>query len=80
MGRTLLDEGSIVKLINGELVNKIILRLPVYRNSRVKISLANNATTTLSKFVKIPINVQGVETVIRAWLVNVKVYDLLLGV
>lgn len=80
MGRTLLDGGWMVELINKKLVNKMIPRLPVYRNSRVKISLADNATTTLSKFVRISINVQRVETVIRAWLVNMKVYDLLLGV
>lgn len=65
MGRTLLDRGLMVKLINRELVNKMTPRLPVYKNIRMKISLANNATTTLSKFVKIPVNVQGVETVFR---------------
>lgn len=55
-------------------------RPPVYRDSRVKISLANNVTTTLSKFVNILVNVQGVKTVIRAWLVDVKVYNQLLEV
>lgn len=53
MERTLLDGGSMVKLINRELVNKMIPRLPIYRDSKVKISLANDATTTLSEFVKI---------------------------
>lgn len=80
MGRTLLDEGLMVQLINRELVNKMTSRSPVYRDSRMKISLANDTTTTLSKFVKIFINVQGVKLVIRAWLTDVKIYDLLLGV
>ena len=34
----------------------------------------------LSEYVKIPVNVQGIEAIIRAWLVDVEVYDLLLGV
>ncbi|MCJ1345426.1 hypothetical protein MMC31_003633 [Peltigera leucophlebia] len=80
MGRILLDGESMIALINKELVNKMTPRPPIYRDSRVKISLANDASTTLSEFVKIPVNVQGVETVIRAWLVDMKVYDLLLGV
>ncbi|MCJ1349846.1 hypothetical protein MMC31_008088 [Peltigera leucophlebia] len=80
MEKTLLDGGPMAKLTNQEPVSKMTPRPPIYRDSRVKISLANDATTTLSKFIKIPVNVQGVETVIRPWLVDVKVYDLLLGV
>lgn len=80
MGRTLLDGKLRIALINKKLVNKMTLRPPIYRDNRVKISFTNNANITLSKFVKIPVNVQGVETVIQAWLVDMKVYDLLLGV
>lgn len=34
----------------------------------------------LSEYVKIPVNVEEVEAVLRAWLVDIRVYDLLLGV
>lgn len=69
-----------VELINKELVNKMNPRPRIYKDSKVKISLANDATTTLNKFVRISVTVQGVETVVRAWLVDVKVYDLLLEI
>lgn len=66
MEKTLLNGGSMVELINRELVGKMNPRPRIYKDSRVKISFANDATTTLSKFIKISVNVQGVETVIRA--------------
>ena len=43
-------------------------------------SLANDSITTLTEYVRIPVNVEGVEAMVKAWLVNVEVYDLLLGV
>lgn len=45
MEKTLVDGGSILKLINGELVSKMNPRPRIYKDSRVKISLANDATT-----------------------------------
>lgn len=56
------------------------LILLIYKDSRVKMSLATNIITTLSKFVKISVNVQGVKIIIRTWLINIKEYDLLLSV
>lgn len=52
----------------------------IQRDGRIRVSLANDSVTTLNKYVIIPINVEGVEAVIKAWLVDVGVYDLLLGI
>lgn len=43
-------------------------------------SLANDSVTKLDEFVIIPINVEGVEAAIKVWLVDMEVYDLLLGI
>ena len=40
----------------------------------------NDTLTTLTSFIMIPVNVKGIEAVIKAWIVNVKVYDILLEV
>ncbi len=55
-------------------------RLAIQRNGRIRVSLANDSVTTLDEYVIILINVEGVEAVIKAWLVNVEVYDLLLDI
>ena len=55
-------------------------RPKIFSDSRIKVSLANDSFTVLSEYVKIPVNVQGIEAIIRAWLVDVEVHDLLLGV
>lgn len=78
--KTLLDGGSLVELINRKLVMKTRPRPKIFSDSRIKVSLANDSVTVLSEYVKIPVNVQGVEAVVRAWLVDVGVFDLLLGV
>jgi len=46
----------------------------------IRVSLVNDSVTTLREYVLIPINVEGIEAVIKAWLIDVEVYDLLLGV
>lgn len=43
-------------------------------------NLANESVTTLEKYVVIPIDIKGVEAVMKAWLVDVEVYDLLLDI
>ncbi len=43
-------------------------------------SLANDDLTTLTEYVKIRVNFQGVEAVFKVWLVDVEFYDLLLGI
>lgn len=78
--KTLLDGGSLVELINRKLVAGMKPRPKIFSDSRIKVSLANDSFTVLSEYVKIPVNVQGIEAIIRAWLVDVEVHDLLLGV
>lgn len=80
MKKTLLNKGPMAKLTNQKPVSKMTPRLSIYKDSRVKFNLANNTNTTLSKFIKIFVNLQEVEIVIRSQLVDVKVYDLLLEV
>lgn len=45
MEKTLVGGGSLVELINGEIVSKMNPRPRIYKDSRVKVSLANEATT-----------------------------------
>lgn len=45
MEKTLVDGGSILKLINRELVSKMNPRPRIYKDRRVKIRLANDAIT-----------------------------------
>lgn len=78
--KTLLDGGSLVELINRKLVMKMRPRHKIFSDSRIKVSLANDSVMVLSEYFKIPVNVQEVEAMIRAWLLDVGVYDLLLGI
>ncbi len=55
-------------------------RPDIEKNDNIRVSLANDSVTTLDKYAIIPINVEGVEAVIKAWLVDIEVYDLLLGI
>lgn len=50
MKDTLLDGRLMVELINKKLVGKINPRPPIFRASRVKTGLANNATTLNKSF------------------------------
>ena len=52
----------------------------IFSDSRIKVSLANDSVIVLSKYVKIPVNIQEIEAVVQAWLVDIKVYNLLVGV
>ena len=80
MPKTLLDSGSMVELINWSLINKMNPRPLIFRNGHLRVSLANDDLTTLIKYVKIQVNVEGVEAVIKVWLVDIEVYDLLLSI
>ena len=80
LSKTLFDEGSLIKLISKKSVDKLYPRPRIYTDGHVRVSLANNTLTTLDKYVKVAVNIEGVECFIKAWIVNVEVYDLLLGV
>ena len=80
MPKTLLDGGSIVELISQSLVRKMSPRPLIFRDRQLRVSLANDNLTTLTEYVKIRVNVEGLDTMIMAWLIDVKVYDFLLGI
>lgn len=37
----------------------------IFLDSRIRVSLANDSITVLSEYIKIPVNIQEVETVVR---------------
>ena len=69
-----------IELISKKTVDKLQPRPRVYTDGHIRVSLANDSLTTLDKYVKLAVNIEGVECSIKAWMVNVDVYDLLLGV
>ena len=77
--KALLDGGSLVELISRKKLNKIIPPPVVHNDGHIRVSLANDTLDTLTRYAKLPINVQGVEALIKAWVVDVEVYDILLG-
>ena len=77
--KALLDGGSLVELISRKKLNKIIPPPVVHNDGYIRVSLANDTLDTLTRYAKLPINVQGVEALIKVWVVNVEVYDILLG-
>ncbi len=80
LSKTLLDGGSLVELLSRRFVRGMKPRPAIQRDGRIQVSLANDSVTILDEYVIIPISVEGVEAVIKAWLVDVEVYDLLLGI
>lgn len=78
--KALLDGGSLVKLLSKQFVHGMKPRPAIKKDGHIRVSLANDSITILDKYVIISINVERVEVVIKAWLVDVEVYDLLLGI
>ena len=77
--KTLLDGGSLVELLGRKKLNQMHPRPKVYTDGHLRVSLATDKLDTLTDYVKIPVNVEGVEALIKAWIVDVEIYDLLLG-
>ena len=44
----------------------------------MKVSLATNKLNTLINYIFISINIKEIEVTIKAWIINVEIYDLLL--
>jgi hypothetical protein len=76
--RTLVDGGSLVELLAERVVQK--LNLTVHKDEGREISLADNSTALLQRYVLLPVNVSGVLATLKCYLINVTTYDLLLGV
>ena len=77
--KTLLDGGSLVELLSRKKLNQLNPRPKVHTNGHLRVSLATDKIDTLTDYVKIAVNVEGVEALIKAWIVDVEIYDLLLG-
>lgn len=69
-----------VALISRTLAKKMSPRPLIFRDGHLRARLANDDLTTLTEYVKIQVNVEGVEAMVKAWLVDVEAYDLLLGI
>ena len=76
--KTLLDEKSLIELLSKKKLNQIHSRSRMYTNDYLRVSLATNKLNILTNYVKISINVEEIEALIRAWIMNVDIYDLLL--
>lgn len=77
--KVLLDGGSLVELISRGAVRRMKPQPPIYNDGYLRVSLATDKIDVLTEYVKVPVNVEGVEAIIKAWLVDVDMYDLLLG-
>lgn len=53
--------------------------IKVHTDGHVNISLADDKSSTLTKYAWIPVNVEGVQAVVKAHILPVTAYDLLLG-
>lgn len=80
LSKTFFDDKSLVKLLSKKLVYGIKPRPAIQKDGHICDSLANNSVITLDKYVIILINMKRVEMVIKSWLVDMEVYDLLLGI
>lgn len=76
--KTLLDGASSFELFNRKSLKKMKIKPSMLTDGRLRFSLANDTLTTFNEYVKLPINIQGVVASIKAWLVDVDVYGLLL--
>lgn len=67
--RTLLDDSSLVELVNKKKVNTIRLRPQIHTNGYLRISLTIDKLDTLTNYILISVNVEGVVVTIKAWVV-----------
>lgn len=76
--RTLLDGGSLVELISERIAREI--GAPIYSDAGKEISLADNHTTILKRYIYLPVNVGGIRAFVKCYIISANTYDLLLGV
>lgn len=78
--KTLLDGGSIVELVSGRKLRTMNPPPHIFTDGHLRVSLATDAVYTLTNYVQLPVNMQGVQAIVKAWVVDNQVYNLLLGV
>ena len=77
---TLIDGGSIVELVNRLKLLKMSPPPPIHTDGFLRVSLATEVVSTLTNYVFLPVNVIGVQAIVKAWICENQVYDLLLGI
>lgn len=77
--KTLADNGAVVELINPKLVER--LELEVYEMDEPwTLQLADDGLASVQQYVWVPVNVAGVEAVVRAFILGAgDIYDILLS-
>lgn len=66
LSKTLLNDGLLVELLSRQFVCGIKPRPAIPRDSRIRVSLADDSVTTLDDYIINPINVEGMKAVIKA--------------
>lgn len=77
MLKTLLDGRLLVKLLGKRFIREMKLWPAIQRDNHIRVNFANNSITILNKYIIIPINIEEVEAVIKTWLVDIEIYNLL---
>lgn len=80
LNKTLLNGGSIVELVNRRKLLAMDSPPRIHADGHLRVSLATDAIHILTDYTMLRTNLEGVEAIVRAWVVNNQVYGLLLGV
>lgn len=78
--KTLVDGGSIMGLVNHQKINNMTPPTHIHTDGYLRCSLATDILTTITNYIYLPVNVEGIQAVVKAYVVENQVYDLLLGV
>lgn len=76
--KTLLDDESLMKLLNKRLLRWMNSSSKIYINEYLRVSLTTNKIDVLTNYVMLLVNVEEIQTLIKIWLIDVEIYDLLL--
>jgi hypothetical protein len=76
--KSLADNGAVIELINPELVKRLGLKIYEMEHAWT-LQLADDGLAMVKQYVCAPVNVAGVETIVRAFILGTgNIYDLLL--
>ena len=78
--KTLADGGLIVELANRFKLVKMSVPPPIHTERHLRVSLATNIISTLTNHIFLSVNVQNIQAIVKAWIVENQVYDLWLGI
>lgn len=78
--KSLLDEESIVKLVNRQKLNYMNLQSRIHSDDYLRINLVIDVIHILINYVYLLINIQEIKIVVKTRIVENQVYDLLLDI